>query len=132
MIWNPAAECQPPDQRTALQLERLQLTLQWASARVPFYAERLKGHAVRSLDELAGLPFTRKSDLREHYPLGLFAVPPGELARIHASSGTRGKPTVVGYTQDDLEMWREVMARVMVAAGARPRDLLHIAFGYGL
>jgi phenylacetate-CoA ligase len=132
MIWNPAAECQPPDQRRALQLERLQLTLQWASARVPFYAERLKGHAVRSLDELAGLPFTRKSDLREHYPLGLFAVPPGELARIHASSGTRGKPTVVGYTQDDLEMWREVMARVMVAAGARPRDLLHIAFGYGL
>lgn len=132
MIWNPAAECQPPDQRAALQLERLQRTLRSASARVPFYTERLKGREVRSLDELAELPFTGKSDLREHYPLGLFAVPPGELARIHASSGTRGKPTVVGYTQDDLEIWREVMARVMVAAGARPRDLLHIAFGYGL
>jgi len=132
MIWNPTAETQPAAERAALQLERLQLTLEWATTRVPFYAKRLGGAAVRSLDDLARLPFTRKSDLREHYPLGLFAVPQTEIVRIHASSGTKGKPTVVGYTAGDLEVCREVMARAMVAAGARPRDLLHIAFGYGL
>src|ERR671927_485859 len=74
----------------------------------------------------------RKSDLREHYPFGLFAVPRGELVRIHASSGTKGKPTVVGYTAGDLDVWREVMARLMVAAGARSEHTLHNAYGYGL
>jgi phenylacetate-CoA ligase len=132
MIWNPAAETQPPAERTALQLARLQQTLEWATARVPFYAQRLGRAQVRALEDLARLPFTRKSDLRDQYPWGLFAVPPAEIARIHASSGTRGKPTVVGYTAADLEVWREVMARGMVAAGARPGDLLHVAFGYGL
>jgi len=78
------------------------------------------------------VPFTRKTDLREHYPFGLFAVPRTELARLHASSGTKGKPTVVGYTAADLDVWREVMARVLVAAGARAGDTLHNAFGYGL
>src|SRR2546425_1234043 len=103
--------------REALQWERLRATLAWATERVPFYAERLRGRAVRGLGELATLPFTRKSDLREHYPFGLFAVPRAELARLHASSGTKGKPTVVGYTAGDLDVWREVMARVLVAAG---------------
>jgi phenylacetate-CoA ligase len=132
MIWNAAAETQRPAEREALQLERLRATLAWAASRVSFYAKQLAGVAVRSRDELATLPFTRKSDLREHYPLGLLAVPRSELARIHASSGTRGKPTVVAYTADDLDVWREVMARAMVAAGARPGELLHNAFGYGL
>ncbi len=132
MIWNPNAETQPASPRAALQLERLQQTLEWVTARVPFYAQRLGAARVRSLDDLARLPFTRKSDLREHYPWGLFAVPPSEIVRIHASSGTKGKPTVVGYTAADLDVWCEVMARAMVAAGARPHDLLHIAFGYGL
>jgi phenylacetate-CoA ligase len=132
VIWNPAAETQSPEERARLQLARLQQTLAWTTARVPFYRERLAGLEVRRLEDLARLPFTRKSDLRDHYPFGLLAVPREQIARVHASSGTRGKPTVVGYTAEDLEVWREVMARVMVAAGARPGDMLHIAFGYGL
>ena len=132
MIWNRQAECEPPAARAARQLERLRETVAWAAARVPFHQARLAATRVGTLDDLVALPFMRKSDLREHYPFGLFAVPPGELARIHASSGTKGKPTVVGYTADDLEVWREVMARVMTAAGARRGDLLHVAFGYGL
>ncbi|MGH7393197.1 MAG: phenylacetate--CoA ligase family protein, partial [Candidatus Rokuibacteriota bacterium] len=99
---------------------------------VPFYRERLPAEPLRDLGDLARLPFTRKTDLREHYPFGLFAVPQPEVARIHASSGTRGKPTVVGYTAGDLDVWNEVMARVMVAGGARAGDLLHVAYGYGL
>ena len=94
MIWNPAAECLTRAAREALQAERLRATLEWAAARVPFYAARLADRPRRGLEDLATLPFTRKSDLREHYPFGLFAVPPGELARLHASSGTKGKPTV--------------------------------------
>ena len=132
MIWNPAAERLTPAAREALQWERLRATLAWATERVPFYAERLRGRAVRGLGELATLPFTRKSDLREHYPFGLFAVPRAELARLHASSGTKGKPTVVGYTAGDLDVWREVMARVLVAAGGRAGDTLHNGYGYGL
>ena len=132
MIWNRDAETLAPAARRALQLERLRAVAEWVGARVPFYRERLTATVVRSLEDLAALPFTRKTDLRDHYPFGLLAVPPAELIRIHASSGTKGKPTVVGYTREDLEVWREVMARALVAAGARPGDLLHIAFGYGL
>jgi len=130
-IWNPAAECQPRADRERLQLARLRETVERA-ARVPFYRERLPAEPPRDLDDLARLPFTRKSDLREHYPFGLLAVPLAELARVHASSGTRGKPTVVAYTAADLDVWTEVMARVMAAAGARRGDRLHNAFGYGL
>jgi len=132
VIWNPAAERLTRAAREALQWERLRATLAWATERVPFYAERLRGRAVRGLGELATLPFTRKSDLREHYPFGLFAVQRAELARLHASSGTKGKPTVVGYTAGDLDVWREVMARVLVAAGGRAGDTLHNGYGYGL
>ena len=132
LIWNPAAETQRRREREALQLARLRETLGWARERVAFYRERLDTDELRSLDDLTELPFTRKTDLREHYPFGLFAVPLAELARVHASSGTKGKPTVVGYTAGDLDVWREVMARAMVAAGGRPGDLLQIAFGYGL
>ena len=132
MIWNAEAETLSRAARARLQLERLRETIGWAAERVAFHRERLVGVEVRRLDDLARLPFVRKSDLRDHYPFGLFAVAPGQAARIHASSGTRGKPTLVGYTASDLEVWREVMARVMTAAGARRGDLLHIAFGYGL
>jgi phenylacetate-CoA ligase len=132
MIWNPAAERMTREARETLQAERLRATLAWVAERVPFYAERLRGRTVGGLGDLAALPFTRKSDLREHYPFGLFAVPRGELARLHASSGTKGKPTVVGYTAGDLDVWREAMARLLVAAGARAGDTLHNAYGYGL
>lgn len=130
-IWDPAAEAMDPDARAWLQAERLAATVAWAVECVPFYRERVTT-SVKRLDDLVNLPFTRKADLREHYPFGLFAVPLNEVARLHASSGTKGKPTVVGYTAGDLEVWREVMARAMTAAGARPGDLLHVAFGYGL
>lgn len=132
MIWDPRAETLERPARERLQLERLRETLGWAAARVPFYRERLPATPPADLGDLPGLPFTRKSDLRDQYPFGLLAVPLAEVARVHASSGTRGKPTVVGYTAADLAVWRDVMARVMVAAGARQGDLLHVAFGYGL
>src|SRR3989449_6558240 len=91
-----------------LQLARLRETIGWAVAHVAFHRERLGGVEVRRLDDLARLPFVRKTDLRDHYPFGLFAVEPGEIARIHASSGTKGKPTIVGYTAADLNVWREI------------------------
>src|SRR5688572_13522461 len=120
-----------------LQLERLRETLAWAESRVPLYRDRLNRarvvpETIQSLDHLAGIPFTVKDDLREHYPWGLFAVPLRGVARIHASSGTRGKPTVVGYTKRDLLVWREVMARSLASAGAMPGDMIQVAYGYGL
>jgi len=132
VIWNAEADTLSRAARARLQLERLRETIGWAVERVAFHRERLGGVEVRRLDDLARLPFVRKTDLRDHYPVGLFAVELGEVARLHASSGTKGKPTIVGYTAGDLETWREVMARVMTAAGARRGDLLQIAFGYGL
>jgi phenylacetate-CoA ligase len=132
LIWNAKAETQPRAEREALQLARLRETVAWAHDHVAFHRERLGAVAPRTLDDLRRLPFVRKTDLREHYPFGLLAVPTTDLIRVHASSGTKGKPTVVGYTREDLDVWREVMARAMTAAGARPGDLLQIAFGYGL
>jgi phenylacetate-CoA ligase len=103
---------------------------------VPFYRAALAAAGLRDADvdltRLGELPFTRKEDLRDHYPFGLFAVPREDVVRIHASSGTRGKPTVVGYTRSDLGLWREVMARALAAAGAEPGQLLQVAYGYGL
>ena len=126
-----------PDVRCALQLARLRDTVERAAARVPFFRAALAAAGVgagslRGLEDLARLPFTRKDHLREQYPWGLFAVPRHELARIHASSGTKGKPTVVGYTRRDLAIWREVMARSLAAGGAEPGHLIQIAYGYGL
>jgi phenylacetate-CoA ligase len=137
VIWNPQAECMPGTQRRELALQRLRVRVAWAAERVTFYREALAAARVapgnlRSIDDVARLPFTTKADLREHYPWGLFAVPRAELRRIHASSGTRGKPTVVGYTQPDLLVWREVMARSLAMGGARPGDTIQIAYGYGL
>jgi phenylacetate-CoA ligase len=132
LIWNPEAETMPRAARERLQLQRLQDTIRWAVQHVPFHRERLGGATVRTLADLASLPFVRKTDLREQYPFGLLAVPRPDVARIHASSGTKGKPTVAAYTASDLDLWREVMARALTAAGTRRGDLLHIAFGYGL
>lgn len=137
MIWNPAVECLPRPDLARLQAERLRATLAWSAERVPFHRKALDGAgvtpgALRDVVDVERLPFTTKADLREHYPFGLFAVPLAAVRRIHASSGTKGKPTVVGYTARDLETWSECMARGLVAAGARPGDLLHLAYGYGL
>src|SRR5437870_12556786 len=110
MIWNPRAEAQSPGDRAALQLARLKETLAWAIGRVPFYWERLGAARVERLDDLARLPFTRKSDLREHYPFGLFAVPREEIVRIHASSGTRASrrwsPTRPATWRSGARSWR--------------------------
>jgi phenylacetate-CoA ligase len=121
----------------ALQLARLQWTLKQAYDNVAHYRKAFERAGVRpadcrSLDDLAKYPFTVKSDLRDNYPFGMFAVPREQVVRIHASSGTTGKPTVVGYTRNDIDTWATVMARSIRAAGGRPGDLVHIAYGYGL
>lgn len=125
------------DELRSLQTERLRATLQHAYANVAHYrhawdAAGVHPDDVRELADLAKLPFTTKHDLRENYPFGMFAVPREQVARVHASSGTTGQATVVGYTQGDLDVWADVMARSIRAAGGRPGDLLHNAYGYGL
>jgi phenylacetate-CoA ligase len=137
MIRDPTVECAPPSELVWLQSARLATTVRWCGERVPFYRKTFEEagvtpESVRGVDDLSRLPFTTKADLREHYPFGLFAVPLPEVRRIHASSGTRGKPTVVAYTGRDLDTWSECMARGLVSAGARPGDLFHLAYGYGL
>ncbi|HYF93124.1 MAG TPA: phenylacetate--CoA ligase [Symbiobacteriaceae bacterium] len=124
MIYDPLVECMERPALRALQERRLAHLLKRVS-RVPFYSRRLKGR-------LEELPFTTKQDLREQYPFGLFAVPREQVARVHATSGTRGKPTLVGYTHADLVTWAQLCARLLVAAGARPGDTLHVALNYGL
>src|SRR5687767_1990988 len=124
------------DLRT-LQLERLRWSLQHAYDHVPHYRKKFDAAGVkpqdcRKLEDLARFPFTSKADLRETYPFGMFAVPMDKVVRIHASSGTTGKPTVVGYTARDIDTWTHVMARSIRAAGARPGDKVHVAYGYGL
>jgi phenylacetate-CoA ligase len=125
------------DEISALQLDRLRRVLRHAYSNVPLYRRRFDARGVhpddlRTLTDLARFPFTVKDDLREHYPFGMLAVPRERLARIHASSGTTGRPTVVGYTARDLRTWAGLVARSMRAAGVRPGDLVHVAYGYGL
>jgi phenylacetate-CoA ligase len=125
------------DELRALQLKRLQSTLQHAYANSPVYRAKFDAAGVhpddcKSLADLAKFPFTTKKDLRDSYPYGMFAVPRQRCARIHASSGTTGKPTVVGYTQNDIDMWANVVARSIRAGGARPGDMVHVSYGYGL
>ena len=125
------------DEIAALQIERLGRTLRHAYANVPHYRQAFAAAGVhpddfRTLEDLAKFPFTSKQDLRANYPFGMFAVPREQVARIHASSGTTGKPTVVGYTQGDLDVWAQVVARSLYAAGGRPGMILHNAYGYGL
>ncbi len=136
-MFNPELETLPQNQLRKLQNERLQRIVRYVYERVPFYREALdragvQPEGIKGVEDLPKLPFTRKQDLRDHYPFGLFAVPREQVARIHASSGTTGKPTVVGYTRRDLEVFAEVNARSIAAAGGRPGMLLHNAYGYGL
>jgi phenylacetate-CoA ligase len=121
----------------ALQLKRLQSTLAHAYANSPVYRRKfdaagVKPADVRQLSDLSKLPFTTKLDLRDAYPFGMFAVPREQCVRIHASSGTTGKPTVVGYTQQDIDTWASLVARSLRASGARPGDMVHVSYGYGL
>jgi phenylacetate-CoA ligase len=135
VIFEPALETLPREELRALQAERLRTLLGYVRERVPLYRERLLGiepHRLATVDDLARLPFTRKDDLRDAYPFGLLAVPRDELARVHASSGTTGKLTVVGYTAADLDLFARVNARSLAMAGAEPGMLLHNAYGYGL
>ena len=132
-----SAERASRDQIMALQRERLGWSLRHAYENVPFYRQQFDAAGVhpsdfRDLSDLAKFPFTVKKDLRDNYPFGLFAVPREKLARIHGSSGTTGKPVVVGYTQADVDMWADVVARSLRAAGARPGMMVHVAYGYGL
>jgi phenylacetate-CoA ligase len=125
------------DEIAALQLQRLQATLRHAYAHVAHYRHAFEAAGVhpddcRTLADIAKFPFTTKGDLRANYPFGLFAVPREKVARIHASSGTTGKPTVVGYTQADIDTWAQLMARSIRASGGRAGDLVHVAYGYGL
>jgi phenylacetate-CoA ligase len=134
---HPEVETLPRERLAALQLARLQDTVANAWTHVPLHRRRLEAAGaapedIRSLADLKRLPFTLKTDLRDGYPFGLFARPLDKLTRLHASSGTTGKPTVVGYTADDISTWADLMARSMYGAGARPGDVVHNAYGYGL
>jgi phenylacetate-CoA ligase len=125
------------DEISALQLERMQWSLAHAYENVTFYKKSFDAAGVhpqdlRSLEDLSNFPFTVKTDLRDNYPFGMFAVPREQVVRIHASSGTTGKPTVVGYTQKDIDLWSVLVARSLRAAGTRPGDVVHVAYGYGL
>ncbi len=137
MIWNEEFETLPREALEALQVKRLKALVERVYATVPFYRRQMDGAGVRpdqiqGLDDLKRLPFTTKENLRENYPFGLFTVPLERVIRIHASSGTTGKPTVVGYTRRDIETWAELMARTLACGGARQGDVVHNAYGYGL
>ena len=125
------------DEIRGLQLDRLKWSLRHAYENVPMYRQRFDAAGVhpddlKSLSDLAKFPFTNKADLRDNYPFGLFAVPREKIVRVHASSGTTGKPTVVGYTRNDIDMWADMVARSMRASGTRRGDIVHVAYGYGL
>ena len=125
------------DEVAALQLQRMKWSLKHAYDNVPHYRKKfddagVKPEDLKQLSDLAKFPFTTKQDLRDNYPFNMFAVPREQVVRIHASSGTTGKPTVVGYTQKDIDVWSDLMARSIRAAGGRPGDIVHVAYGYGL
>ncbi len=137
MIWNPEMETMPRRDLQALQLRRLQQVVQRVYEQVAFYRRRcddarVRPDQIKTLDELPRLPFTHKSDFRDTYPFGLVAVPVSRMVRVHASSGTTGKPTVAGYTAADIRVWAEVCARCLAASGAEPGDVFQNAYGYGL
>ncbi|MDD2903996.1 MAG: phenylacetate--CoA ligase [Syntrophales bacterium] len=137
MIRDIEAETMPREDLRALQLQRLQAVVERVYHLVPFYRRRLdeakvKPEDIRTLDDLQRLPFTTKQDIRDNYPFGLFATPMDQIVRIHASSGTTGKPTPVAYTQRDLDNWSELMARTISCAGGHRGDIIHIGYGYGL
>ncbi len=137
MIWNEAKECMSRDEKIVLQGARLVKTVDRVYHSVPFYRRKMQNIGIepgdiRDITDLEKLPFTTKADLRENYPFGLFAVPQSEIVRIHASSGTTGKATVVGYTRKDLDIWSECVARAFTMAGVSKDDIIQVAYGYGL
>lgn len=136
MIWNPQRECADRQQMQELQGSALQAMIRRIYNHVPFYRNRLMALGIepgdiKSVEQLKQLPFTTKADLRDNYPFGLFTLPQSEVVRIHASSGTTGKPTVVGYSRADIELWAEVVARSLTMAGIHNGDTIQIAYGYG-
>ena len=136
-IWNPRWECATREEKNEIQLDRLKKMAAYCYERVPFYKAKfdeigLKPERIRQLSDVKHLPFTTAEDLRNNYPFGLFAVPKKEIVRIHGSSGTTGKPKIVGYTRNDLENWTECLARLITAAGVTSDDTTQISFGYGL
>ncbi len=137
MIWNKSRECLSRDEMRSLQGAALSELVERVYYNVPFYREKMQQAGlhpddIKGMDDLQRLPFTTKQDLRDNYPFGLFATPMSEIIRLHASSGTTGKPTVVGYTRKDLNTWSEVVARTMTCAGIGKKDIIQIAYGYGL
>src|SRR5258708_78523 len=136
-MFDHAAECRPRAELATLQLSRLKSTLEYSYSKVAhnrakFDAAGITPDALQSLDDIRRFPFTTKADMRDTYPFGLFAVPRQQVVRLHASSGTTGKATVVGYTLADVDLWTDLMARCMACAGARQGDIVHNAYGYGL
>jgi len=136
-VWNEEMETMPREELQKVQLKRMQWTVERVYSRVPFYKKLfddagVKPADLKSLDDLAKFPFTVKQDLRDNYPFGPFAVPLEEVSQIHATSGTTGKMTVTGYTENDMKVWAEVMARVYAAGGTKKGDVIHNAYGYGL
>ncbi|MEI6751896.1 MAG: phenylacetate--CoA ligase [Paludibacter sp.] len=137
MIWNKEIECMSREEMRELQSERLKQLVNHIYTNVTFYRCRMdemgvKPSDIQSIDDIVKLPFTYKNDLRDHYPFGLFAVQMKDIVRVHASSGTTGKPTTVGYTKNDIENWREVLARCLAMAGISSDDIMQVSYGYGL
>ena len=137
MFFDSKIEQMGRDEMSALQLDRLKKIVKYAYERVPFYKKKfdeigLKPEDIKTLEDISKIPYTTKTDLRDNYPYGLLAVPMDEIVRVHASSGTSGKPTVVAYTKNDLDMWSDCVARLIVAAGGKKSDVVQISFGYGL
>ncbi len=137
MIWNKTKECMPREEMRELQGERLRKTVHRVYHNTPFYREKMQQMGItpddiQSIDDIVKLPFTTKQDLRDNYPYGLFAVPMSEIVRIHASSGTTGQPTVVGYTRKDISIWSEMMSRALTAYGVSNKDIVSVSYGYGL
>lgn len=137
MIWNEPIECASRDEMSAVQSKKLIQVVQRIYHNIPSYRAKMQEKGliptdIRSVKDIGLLPFTNKSDLRDNYPFGMFTVPMSEIVRIHASSGTTGKPTVVGYTRNDLSMWAEVVTRALCMAGVYKSDIVQVAYGYGL
>ncbi|MBR3941965.1 MAG: phenylacetate--CoA ligase, partial [Clostridia bacterium] len=137
IIYNPEMECIDREALRKLQSERLIETVKRVYENVPMYRERMdkkgvKPEDIKSVDDLKLLPFTEKTDLRDEFPFGLFAAPKSDIVRIQGSSGTTGKPIVSGYTQGDVDVWTEMMARTLTAAGCTKDDIVQVCYGYGL
>ena len=137
MIWNPNKECMSRDEMRELQGRRLHKIVDYVYHNVPFYRNKLQEmdiepDDIKTIDDIVRLPFTTKQDLRDNYPYGLQAAPQSEIVRVHASSGTTGNPTIVGYTRKDVGVWSECMARCLTAYGVGRDDTFSVAYGYGL